>query len=120
MQMQYWKNLASGEVYGYDISDPTQVAARDERLAQGSWEDVTANWPPAPPPPTSEQNKAEATRRLAATDWVNQPDVYDPANTPHLTNRSDFLAYRLQVRGIAVMPPAGVLQWPTEPTAVWA
>lgn len=65
-------------------------------------------------------NKAEAERRLAATDWVNQPDVYDPANTPHLTNRDAFLAYRSQVRAIAVNPVDGNLDWPVEPTAVWS
>lgn len=76
--------------------------------------------PPPPPPPTAEQNKAEAERRLKATDWVNQPDVYDPAITPHLTNRDAFIAYRAAVRGIAVNPTAGNLDWPTEPTATWA
>ena len=70
--------------------------------------------------PSPNQNKAEAERRLAATDWVNQPDVYDPANTPHLTNHDAFLAYRSQVRAIAVNPVEGNLDWPVEPTAVWS
>jgi hypothetical protein len=76
--------------------------------------------PPPPPPPTAEQNKTTAERRLAATDWVNQPDVYDPNNTPHLLNRDEFLTYRTQVRAIAVAPTAGDLTWPTEPAAVWS
>jgi hypothetical protein len=79
--------------------------------------------PYTPPPPyinTASENYAEAQRRLAATDWVNQPDVYDTANTPHLTNRAAFLTYRLWVRGIAVTPTEGNLDWPTEPTAVWS
>lgn len=79
--------------------------------------------PYAPPPPhvnTVAENKAEAERRLAATDWVNQPDVYDPANTPHLTNRDAFIAYRSQVRALAVNPIDGKLNWPTEPTAIWS
>lgn len=66
------------------------------------------------------QNKSEAERRLAATDWVNQPDVYDPANTPHLTNRDAFIAYRAQIRVVVVNPVEGNLDWPTEPTAVWS
>lgn len=69
---------------------------------------------------SSETNKVEASRRLDATDWVNQPDVYDPANTPHLTNRDAFLAYRLQVRSVAVNPAEGNIDWPTEPTTVWS
>lgn len=79
--------------------------------------------PYVPPPPyinTADENKAEAQRRVAATDWVNQPDVYDPSNTPHLTNRDAFLAYRSQIRAIAVNPVEGNLDWPTEPTAVWS
>ncbi len=79
--------------------------------------------PYVPPPPyvaPAEANKAEAERRLAKTDWVNQPDVYDPANTPHLTNRDAFIAYRSQVRAIAVNPVSGNLDWPTEPAAVWS
>jgi hypothetical protein len=76
---------------------------------------------PAPPHVnTAVENKAEAERRLAATDWVNQPDVYEPANTPHLTNRDAFLAYRSQVRAIAVNPVSGNLNWPTEPAPVWS
>lgn len=66
------------------------------------------------------QNKVEAEQRLAKTDWVNQPDVYDPAITPHLTNRDDFIAYRAQVRAIAVNPTEGNLNWPIEPTAIWS
>ena len=73
-----------------------------------------------PPVATAGQNKTEAENRLAATDWVNEPDVYDPASNPHLTNRSEFITYRDAVRPIAVYPVAGNLTWPTEPTAVWA
>lgn len=65
-------------------------------------------------------NKAEAERRLQATDWVNQPDVYDPANNPHLTNRNAFIAYRSQIRAIAVNPVNGNLEWPTAPETVWS
>lgn len=79
--------------------------------------------PYVPPPPyvaPAAANKAEAERRLAATDWVNQPDVYDPANTPHLTNRDAFIAYRSALRAIAVNPTEGNLEWPTEPASIWS
>ena len=76
--------------------------------------------PPPPYVPPAAANKADAERRLQATDWVNQPDVYDPANTPHLTNRDAFIAYRSQVRAIAVNPVDGNLTWPSEPAAVWS
>lgn len=86
----------------------------------GDFGPITDYVPPPPHINTAKENEAEAKRRLAATDWVNQPDVYDPSNTPHLTNRDAFLAYRSQVRAIAVNPVDGNLDWPTEPTAAWS
>lgn len=73
-----------------------------------------------PPVATAGQNKTEAKNLLAATDWVNEPDVYDPANNPHLTNRSEFITYRDAIRPIAVNPVAGNLNWPVKPTEVWS
>ncbi len=72
------------------------------------------------PVATAEQNKVNAEQRLQATDWVNEPDVYDPARNPHLLNRDAFLDYRSWCRNIAVNPVAGNLDWPTEPVAVWS
>lgn len=70
--------------------------------------------------PTSDQNKAEAKRRLNMTDWVNQPDVYDSMNSPQLLNRKIFLEYRSQIRAIAINPIAGSLNWPEAPIAIWS
>jgi len=117
--MQYWKNLTSGKVFGYDISDPSQIEAMNDCLANGLWEDVTSSWPPQFVP-SAEYNKIEAIYFLSKTDWVNQPDVYDPANSPHLLNRQEFLTYRAWVRNIAVNPIEGNLDWPTEPKAIWS
>lgn len=117
--MQYWKDLNSGKVFGYDVSDPAQVAAMNERLAIGVWEDVTKNWPPPPPLPTKNDNKHKAVLLLQQTDWVNQPDVCDPTNNPCLLNKQEFLTYRQWLRNIAINPPAGVLAWPTLPNANW-
>lgn len=78
-------------------------------------------WKETPLPITpAEQNKAKAVILLSETDWINQPDVYDPANTPHLLNRQEFLTYRAWVRNIAVNPVDGNLDWPTEPNAMWS
>ncbi len=76
--------------------------------------------PPPPYVPTAADNKSNAEQRLQATDWVNEPDVYDPARNPHLLNRDAFLDYRAWCRNIAVYPVAGNLDWPTEPVAVWS
>ena len=62
--------------------------------------------------------KAQAKRLLLDTDWSELPSVSDPANTPHLVNQSDFIAYRTTVRLFAVnpvvnpsFPPVPVAQW---------
>lgn len=86
--------------------------------AEVAWSE--ADMPKPPVPPTADQNKQTAMVLLSDTDWVNQPDVRDPANSPHLTNAAEFDAYRLQVRQLAVHPVAGDLTWPTLPTEVWA
>jgi hypothetical protein len=72
------------------------------------------------PVPTAEENKATATGLLASTDWVNQPDVTNPDINPHLLNHAAFIAYRSQIRAIAVSPTAGNLDWPVEPTPEWS
>lgn len=109
-----------GEVLPF-TADPNDSAEHGRQIyadcVAGAYGSIGAYVAPVIP---AEANKAEAERRLKATDWVNQPDVYDPAITPHLTNRDAFIAYRAAVRGIAVNPTAGNLNWPTEPTATWA
>jgi hypothetical protein len=72
------------------------------------------------PEVTAEQNKATATSLLQATDWVNQPDVRNTANTPHLLNSAEFDTYRLAVRQYAVNPVAGDINWPTLPAEQWS
>ena len=119
MQMQYWKNEKS-EVYGFDTSDDSQIEAMNERLAIGSWENITSNWPPEPIPPTSDENKNKAIRLLTETDWINQPDVIDIKNDPHLLNQNDFLVYRIVLRRIAINAQAGHLVWPNKPEEQWS
>jgi len=92
-------------------------------FAQAAW--YNAANPPPPPAPTPEeiqaQNKATASQLLQETDWVEVPSVSDPANNPHLTNLSAFLAYRNSLRSIAVNPPTTPVDpWPTKPTEEWS
>jgi len=110
-------NIVQNVIIVEQLSDYPGAVSCNEWISIG----MNINDPePAPPASTAAQNKATAVARLQATDWVNETDVYDPANTPHLTNRDVFLTYRAQVRVIAVTPVAGNLDWPTEPTAVWS
>lgn len=65
-------------------------------------------------------NKSQASSLLSATDWTAIPSVADPAQSdPYLANQSEFLAYRNQLRKIAVNPPVVVDVWPTIPEEVW-
>ena len=65
-------------------------------------------------------NKAQAESLLQATDWTATVDINNPQfSDPYLANQSDFLAYRSDVRKIAVNPPITVDVWPTKPDEVW-
>jgi hypothetical protein len=78
---------------------------------------------PAPPPPNySAQNKQNAEAILSATDWASIPSVADPAQSdPYLMNQSEFIAYRSNVRAVAVEPPVDVLiDFSNAPTEQWS
>ena len=67
------------------------------------------------------QSSATAKQLLTETDWTAIASVADPAvSTPYLTNQSDFLTYRSQVRAIGVNPPTTPATFPTVPTATWS
>jgi hypothetical protein len=66
----------------------------------------------------------QAQQLLSATDWTTIPSVADPAQSnPYLTNQAEFIAWRSQVRAIAitpsytsVIPPQPQDQWSNQPT----
>lgn len=93
--------------------------------AEAAW-DVANQPPPPPPPPTPEeiqaQNKAQAESLLQATDWTATIDIADPAySDPYLSNQTEFLQYRSEVRKIAVNPPTTPVDpWPTPPAEEWS
>jgi hypothetical protein len=67
---------------------------------------------------------AQASALLSATDWTTIPSVADPAQSnPYLTNQAEFIAWRSQVRAIAVtptytsvIPPQPKDTWSNQPT----
>lgn len=76
-------------------------------------------YPPAPP--SAEENKNTAVGLLQETDWASIPDIINPnINNPYLTNQQAYLDYRNTVRGYAVNPVAGYINWPTQPESTWA
>jgi hypothetical protein len=113
---------------GYDPSTEICVQDINPTLLAGVW---TLGWTVTTMTPEQkddydqtikDQNKQQAMRLLASTDWTAFPSVGDPAQSdPYLVNQSAFVAYRSQVRAIAVTPPTTlVTEWPTLPTEQWS
>jgi hypothetical protein len=131
----YFYSASADGFYASDINPvmPTDVVEITEEyyqsLLQGQSEGLqivadARGYPilitPAPVPPTAEQNKATASSLLTGTDWTTIPDVADPINnSPYLANQDEFIAYRNEIRKIAVYPTAGDLVWATPPIEVW-
>jgi len=63
--------------------------------------------------------KSTAQTLLSSTDWTEIPSVANTANSPHLINQSDFIAYRNALRALAVNPVVNPT-WPTKPTEQWS
>ena len=65
-------------------------------------------------------NKTQASSLLLETDWTTIPDVSDPAiSDPYLVNTAEFVAYRNELRKIAVNPPV-VATFPIKPANIWS
>jgi len=69
---------------------------------------------------SAEHNKSRVLMLLSATDWVELPSVTDIANTPHLTNVSDFISYRNTLRAFVLAPVSGNVTLPVKPTEIWS
>ena len=64
--------------------------------------------------------KQQAVTLLQATDWTTIPDVANPsASNPYLMNQGAFIAWRSQVRALAVNPVANPV-FPAQPTEQWS
>jgi hypothetical protein len=64
--------------------------------------------------------KAQAVALLQATDWTTIPDVANPSTSnPYLMNQGAFIAWRSQVRALAVNPIANPV-FPAQPTEQWS
>ena len=83
----------------YELT-PEQIAANEKQARQAT--------------------KATAESLLQQTDWTATVDINNPQfSNPYLGNQDAFLAYRSQVRQIAINPPVIVEVWPTKPDEVW-
>jgi len=90
-----------------DTPKPTQ--AELDALAPSTEEQIAKN-----------ACKAQAVTLLQATDWTTIPDVANPsASNPYLMNQGAFIAWRSQVRALAVNPVANPV-FPAQPTEEWS
>lgn len=62
--------------------------------------------------------KKQASALLYETDWTTIPDVADSANSPYLVNQAEFIAWRSQIRALAVNPVVDPI-FPPKPNEVW-
>lgn len=92
--------------YSVDIAQPSQAACDNEMAKQAQESPYAAC-------------KEQASGRLYATDWTTIPDVADPTKSnPYLTNQAEFIAYRSQLRQLAVNPVENPT-FPPVPKAQW-
>ena len=90
-----------------DIPQPSQAACDTEIAKQAQEAPLVAC-------------KEQASGLLYKTDWTTIPDVADPTKSnPYLMNQAEFIAYRSQIRQLAVNPVANPV-FPTKPTAQWS
>ena len=114
----------------YKVNDQGIKPDNEVITSMAPFEAVLASWatidynhknPPAPPPPTAQQNKDMAGILLMQTDWTQIPSVSDPAQSnPYLTNADAFATYRSAIRDIAINPVEGYIDWPKKPDPVWS
>ena len=112
-----WQDVAGWIEYVDQPNEDITVLPEWADNAMAAW--TVANTPIPPLPPTAAENQATATGILNSTDWTTIADVASPINNPYLANQDEFLAYRNEIRKIAVYPTAGYLVWAIPPTEVW-
>ena len=80
--------------------------------------ELDALWTPTQEESQKQACKKQASQLLYDTDWTTIADVADPANTPYLINQADFIAWRSQIRALAVNPVVDPV-FPSKPTEIW-
>ena len=102
-------SLNGDEYSGLTWNDPSPKPTQAE---------LDALWIPTQEKLAKQDCKEKASKLLYETDWTTIPDVADPANSPYLTNQAEFIAWRSQIRQLAVNPVVNPV-FPPTPEAVW-
>lgn len=89
-----------------------------ETTPKPSQQELDALWVPTQETVAKQSCKKQASDLLYETDWTTIPDVADPANAPYLTNQDEFIAWRSQVRALAVNPVVDPV-FPPKPNEIW-
>lgn len=98
---------------------PSVVTVRNDVAYDANNNEVTYDLALVTEQASKDDCKTKASALLYATDWTTIPDVADSANNPYLTNQAEFIAWRSQIRELAVNPVANPI-FPTEPTPAWS
>lgn len=109
---QIENDLVTNVLVVTDINFLPNLVAIPEGLSVGiGWGYVDGSFvAPVIPEITADQNKATAISLLNQTDWTTIADVGNPQTAnPYLANQAEFIAWRSEVRAIAVTPVAGTL-----------
>lgn len=80
--------------------------------------ELDAKWQETQDTIAKQDCKKKASALLYETDWTTIADIADPANSPYLTNQAEFIAWRSQIRKLAVNPIADPV-FPPTPEAIW-
>ena len=99
---------------------PTVVVVRGDVAYDADNNEVSDNIATIDDQTAKNNCKAQATAILTSTDWTSIPDVgSSTASNPYLVNQSAFIAYRSQIRALAVNPVVNPM-WPTQPIEQWS
>ena len=80
--------------------------------------ELDALWTPTEEKIAKQDCKKKASELLYATDWTTIADVANPDNSPYLTNQAEFIAWRNQIRVLAVNPVIDPI-FPPKPDEIW-
>jgi len=101
-----------GKQYGLDGNSYDGLNWFDSS-SKPSFQELESQWEEVQSIQKKEQCKDQAKSLLTKTDWASLPDVQ-----AQLTNASEFISYRSQLRELVINPVEAPV-FPTEPEARW-
>lgn len=111
---------AQGIGYGWVYDKPTAPICKWENAVWVPYDEELPNQVNVSQEQEAQTIGQQANELLSASDWTAIPSVGDPLQSnPYLINQEEFIAWRSQVRAIALNPSYNSVI-PTEPTEVWS